>query len=279
MNEITIILISYKSENKIYDFIKQIPKNIKTIIIENSNNKQFKETIENKHKNISVYIKNNEGVSSSLNFAVKYVETKYFLQISPDINFKFEELKLFVNLANILDDKFAAIGPRFKNVKESSHKQIKKNLKYGVINSIHGSFMFINKQNFYEIGGFDDNFFLYFEETEFCYRAKKKGFLSYQINIAEVTTDGRSVEINDTKEENRISNILIWHFIWSSFYFNKLRFGRNISILIFIPLFIRIILRLTFYLIVKDKNKLEKYRFRLSGLISSILEKKSSLRP
>jgi len=279
MNEITIILISYKSENKIYDFIKQIPKKIKTIIIENSNNKQFKETIENKHKNVSVYIKNNEGVSSSLNFAVKYVDTKYFLQISPDINFKFEELKLFVNLANILDDKFAAIGPRFKNVKESSHKQIKANLKYGVINSIHGSFMFINKKKFYEIGGFDDNFFLYFEETEFCYRAKKKGFLSYQINIAEVTTDGRSVEINDTKEKNRISNILIWHFIWSSFYFNKLRFGRNISILIFIPLFIRIILRLTFYLIVNDKNKLEKYRFRLSGLISSILEKKSSLRP
>ena len=279
MNEITIILISYKSENKIYDFIKQIPENIKTIIIENSNNKQFKETIENKHKNVSVYIKNNEGVSSSLNFAVKYVETKYFLQISPDINFKFEELKLFINLAKILDDKFAAIGPRFKNVNESSHKQIKKNLKYGAINSIHGSFMFINKKKFYEIGGFDDNFFLYFEETEFCYRAKKKGFLSYQINIAEVTTDGRSVEINDTKEENRISNILIWHFIWSSFYFNKLRFGRNISILIFIPLFIRIILRLTFYLIVNDKKKLEKYRFRLSGLISSILEKKSSLRP
>ena len=279
MNEITIILISYKSENKIYDFIKQIPENIKTIIIENSNNKQFKETIENKHKNVSVYIKNNEGVSSSLNFAVKYVETKYFLQISPDINFKFEELKLFINLAKILDDKFAAIGPRFKNVNESSHKQIKKNLKYGAINSIHGSFMFINKKKFYEIGGFDDNFFLYFEETEFCYRAKKKGFLSYQINIAEVTTDGRSVEINDTQEENRISNILIWHFIWSSFYFNKLRFGRNISILIFIPLFIRIILRLTFYLIVNDKKKLEKYRFRLSGLISSILEKKSSLRP
>jgi len=279
MNEITIILISYKSENKIYDFIKQIPENIKTIIIENSNNKQFKETIENKYKNVSVYIKNNEGVSSSLNFAVKYVETKYFLQISPDINFKFEELKLFINLAKILDDKFAAIGPRFKNVNESSHKQIKKNLKYGAINSIHGSFMFINKKKFYEIGGFDDNFFLYFEETEFCYRAKKKGFLSYQINIAEVTTDGRSVEINDTQEENRISNILIWHFIWSSFYFNKLRFGRNISILIFIPLFIRIILRLTFYLIVNDKKKLEKYRFRLSGLISSILEKKSSLRP
>ena len=33
--------------------------------------------------------------------------------------------------------------------------------------------MFINTKNFIEIGKFDENFFLYFEETEYCYRAKK----------------------------------------------------------------------------------------------------------
>jgi len=279
MKEITIVLISYKSENKIYNFIKQIPKNIKIIIIENSNNKHFKEVIENKYENISVYIKDNEGVSASLNFAVNYVKTKYFLQISPDINFRFEDLKFFIDLAKNLNNKFAAIGPRFKDVKESSHKQINEDLEYGAIDSIHGSFMFINKNIFNEIGGFDNNFFLYFEETEFCYRAKKKGFLSYQMNKSEVTTNGRSIETNDAKEENKISNILIWHFIWSKYYFNKLKYGRNISILIFTPLFIRIILRLSFYSIFNDKKKKEKYRFRLSGLINSVLEKKSSLRP
>ena len=48
MNEITIIIITYKSENIIYDFIKKIPSTIKTIIIENSQNYGLKKDIEEK---------------------------------------------------------------------------------------------------------------------------------------------------------------------------------------------------------------------------------------
>jgi GT2 family glycosyltransferase len=279
MHETTLVLISYKSENKIYELIKRTPKDIKIIIIENSNNREFKKNIENKYKNITVYIKNNEGVSSSLNFAVKYIETKYFLQISPDINFNFDDLKLFLDLAKNLHDKFAAIGPRFEDVKEKSHKQINKDLRYGHIKSIHGSCMFINKKNFIDIGGFDENFFLYFEETEFCYRAKKKGYLSYQLNKSKVSADGRSIEINNMEEKNRISNILIWHFIWSKFYFSKKKYGKFFSIILFTPIIIRIIFKIFIYRILKDQIYKEKYIIRLNGLMASFKGKKSSLRP
>ena len=34
--------------------------------------------------------------------------------------------------------------------------------------------MFFKKKNFDLIGGFDENFFLYFEESDFCLRAHKK---------------------------------------------------------------------------------------------------------
>ena len=279
MNETTLVLISYKSENKIYDFIKKAPKDIKIIIIENSNNKEFKKNIENNHKNIVIYIKDNEGVSSSLNFAVKYIKTKYFLQISPDINFNFDDLKLFLDLANNLHDKFAAIGPRFEGVKEKSHKQISEGLRYGRTNSIHGSCMFINKKNFIDIGGFDENFFLYFEETEFCFRAKKKGYLSYQINKSKVSADGRSVEFENVKEENKITNLLTWHFIWSKFYFSKKKYGKFFSIIIFLPLLTRIIYRIVLCKLSGNENIHEKYKFRLDGLIKSIIGKSSNLRP
>ena len=49
MQKISLILITYKSENIIFDFIKKIPKEIKTIIIENSNNIMMKEEIEKKY--------------------------------------------------------------------------------------------------------------------------------------------------------------------------------------------------------------------------------------
>ena len=278
-NNITIILISYKSEKKINTFIKKIPKNIKAVIIENSNNVILKKNIEKNYKNIKVFIRKNEGVSASINYAVRKIKTKYFLQISPDIKFNFKDMKLFFDLAKKLNDRFAAIGPRFLYVKKKSHKQINEKIDFGSINSIHGSCMFISKKCFQEIGKFDHNFFLYFEETEYCFRAKKMGYETYQTNKSKVMSLGRSVEIKNISEKENIAYVLIWHFIWSKFYFCSKRYGKLLSIFIFVPVLIRNIFRIVLYIYLNDKKKLKKYRFRLNGLIKSIIGKKSCLRP
>ena len=254
MIDVTIVIITYKSEKIIYDFIKKIPLNIKTIIIENSENYHLKKDIEDRYKNIRVHIKENNGVSSALNYAVDKIKTEYFLQISPDLDFNFEDLNIFLDFAKKKGNKFAAIGPRFLEVKEKSHKQINVNLEYGEIDSIHGSCMFINKVTFLQIGKFDENFFLYFEETEYCYRAKKQGYLSYQINNSKVKTKGRTVDIESENNEN-FSNILVWHFIWSKYYFNRKKYGKLLSSIIFTPLLIRILLRITLYKITKKYIK------------------------
>ena len=278
MNEITIIIITYKSEKIINDFIKKIPSTIKIVIIENSQNYKLKKDIEKKYNNISVFIKENDGVSSALNYAVDKIKTKYFLQISPDLEFNFEDLNIFLDFAKKKANKFAAIGPRFLEVKKKSHKQINVNLEYGEIDSIHGSCMFIDKVTFLQIGKFDENFFLYFEETDYCYRAKKQGYLSYQINNSKVKTKGRTVDIESENNEN-FSNILIWHFIWSKYYFNRKKYGKLLSSIIFTPLLIRILLRITLYKITKNNTLLDKYLVRFDGLLKSMKGKKSSLRP
>ena len=275
MSDVTIIIIAYKSEKMIKDFIKKIPSTIKTIIIDNSQNYKLKKSIEEEYKNISVYLKENDGVSSALNCAVDKIKTKYFLQISPDLEFNFKDLNIFLNFAKIKDNRFAALGPRFLEVKEKSHKQINENLKFGVIDSIHGSCMFINKESFLKIGKFDENFFLYFEETEYCYRAKKKGYFSYQINDIKVITKGRSVNL----ENENFSNILIWHFIWSKFYFHKKKYGKLLSIIIFLPLLVRILFKIILYTITKNETSTIKYKTRFDGLLKSIKGQKSDLRP
>jgi len=277
--KITVILIAYKSEKLINAFVKKIPNTIKVIIIENSNNLLLKRKIEKKYKNIKVYIKKNEGVSASINYAVKKIKTEFFLQISPDIKFDYMDLNKFIGIAKKLDNKFSALGPRFLNVNNKSHKQINKNLKIGSINSIHGSFMFINKKKFKEIGGFDSNFFLYFEETDYCKRASNGGLKAYQINEIKVKTEGRSVLIKNKKEKKELNNILIWHFIWSKYYFTKKNYGLMLSLLIFLPIMIRIILRIIFYQMINKKELIKKYNYRLSGLMNSIRGKNSNLRP
>ena len=278
MNDITIIIITYKSEKIIYEFLKKIPSTLKIIIVENSDNHELKKDIEKKYKNISFYIKKNDGISSALNFAVEKTKTKYFLQISPDIDFNFEDLKIFLDFAKKKNNNFAALGPRFLEVKEKSHKQIDKKLEFGEIESVHGSCMFINKQTFLDIGKFDENFFLYFEETEYCFRGKKKGYISYQINKSKVKSLGRSVDLENDNNQN-LSNLLIWHFIWSKYYFNKKKNGKFLSSIFFIPLLFRILFRIILYKIIKKDLLLNKYKTRLDGLIKSFKGEKSNLRP
>ena len=138
--------------------------------------------------------------------------------------------------------------------------------------------MFINKENFKIIGKFDENFFLYFEETEYCFRAKRKGYKSYQINLIEVETKGRSVVI-DKETEQKFNNILIWHFIWSKFYFSKKKYGNFFSILIFIPLLLRTNFKILFYKVLQNEKLADKYKYRLNGLFKSMLGESSDLRP
>ena len=277
MFDTTIILISYKSEKLILNFIKKLPKLIPIIIIDNSNSLILEDIIKKEYSNLEVFVKNNDGVSSALNFAVERIKTKYFLQISPDIDFNYNDILVYIEFAKKIDNKFAAIGPRFVNVKKKSHKQISDKIEFGSIDSIHGSCMFINKECFNKIGGFDENYFLYFEETDYCYRGKKLGYKSYQINKSKVQSLGRSVDLSSVND--KISNILNWHFIWSKFYFNKKKYGKLISLLIFLPIITRIIFKIFLSKIIKNEKQFKKYKTRYDGLINSIKGYKSNLRP
>ncbi len=276
--QLSIIIITYKSDEIIFDFVRKIPKKLKIIIVENSKNLNLKKKLEKKYKNLKVYLRKNEGVSSSLNYAVKKIKTKYFIHLSPDLDLNFDDIRKFFKFANDLEDKFCALGPRFLKTKKKGHIQIDKNLKIGKIDSIHGSYMFINRNRFNEIGKWDKNIFLFFEETEYCYRGKIKNLFSYQINSIKTQTIDTTVKIKDEKIKKNWQNLLRWHFIWSKFYTTKKKYGFILSLIIFIPIIIRISFKLFFHNITGDNDQLNKYKFRFKGLINSILGRKSYLR-
>jgi hypothetical protein len=49
------------------------------------------------------------------------------------------------------------------------------------IDWVPGASMMVRWSVFETIGGFDENYFLYFEETDFCFRAKKSGFTTWYV--------------------------------------------------------------------------------------------------
>jgi len=50
----------------------------------------------------------------------------------------------------------------------------------GEIASLYGCCMLIRRRAFEEVGGYDEHFFLYCEETDFCLRLRKKGWKRYR---------------------------------------------------------------------------------------------------
>ena len=45
---LTVIIVSFMSEKVIHDCISSVPKDVKIIVVDNSNNKYFKDEIEKK---------------------------------------------------------------------------------------------------------------------------------------------------------------------------------------------------------------------------------------
>ncbi len=277
--EITLVLLTHKSKNLVENFIKKIYGKVKILIIDNSDDHNLKKDIELNYPLIDIYIIENKGYGNAINFGSKFIQTEYFLICNPDIDgISLITLLDFVNAAKKLKNNFSVLGPRFINANPKSHKQSIDNNGISEMKFLSGACMFFNKKNFYNLGGFDENFFLYFEENDFCLRSHKIN-KNYQINFIKIKHNvGNSVITKNSQEQKKLKNLRTWHFIWSKYYYHKKHYGFLLSIIYFIPIIFRTIFKIFFSKLTNNHENLEKYKIRLNGLINSICGKKSHKR-
>ena len=270
-NQITIILLSHRSKNLVLNFIKDIHIKYKLIIIDNSNDFELKKIIKKNYPDVVINIIDNNGYGSAINYASKLVKTKYFLINNPDINGLNEnKINKFLDAAKTLNDNFSALGPRFINANPKSLVQSNNKNNIEEMRFLSGSCMFFKKETFDLLGGFDENFFLYFEESDFCLRAYKI-YKNYQINKIKIKHyTGTSVQVESKEEKRELQKLYKWHFIWSKFYYYKKNYGIFYSLIYFFPIIIRTIVKLIFHTIFKNIEKKENYSIRLNGLLRSM---------
>ena len=275
--DITIVITSFKSDAIIRNCLKSIDEQCQIIVVENSSNSQFKNHIEKEFKNVKCILTGeNLGYGKANNIGLNKVKTKYALILNPDATLFDTTLKNFFETVKIIPN-FAIIGPYIQEEKNKKFETNFEHTKPVAVNDVKGFAMFLNLTEFEDIGFFDENFFIYFEEIDMCRRLKqhkKKIYLVPNIKINHRGGQSHDTSINKPMELSRN-----WHWMWSTFYYHKKYKGYFISIFIVSPKLISAIFRILIHTLIPNKDKKEIYHYRYLGLINAIMGKSSWYRP
>ncbi len=83
---LTVVIVSFISEKVIHNCIQSIPDDIKIIVVDNSNNKFFKERIEKKYTNVTCILSlENLGMGAGNNLGLRKVSTDFAFVLNPDV--------------------------------------------------------------------------------------------------------------------------------------------------------------------------------------------------
>ena len=278
INNITFIIVCYKSENVIYNCLNSLPKSSKKIVIENSENVNLKKDLELKYDNIEVIINNNSGMGASNNVGISKSITQFVYILNPDTKLNEETLNELFKEVNKIDD-FAILSPLCSDSKHPNYKiyEKKSDLSDQIIevDTIDGFSMLINKSKFNN-SFFDENIFLYLENDDICLRARKNNQKIYIVKNSLIDHLGASSSnIKDSYEFDLLRN---WHWMWSKFYYNKKHSGFLLSTIKIFPNFMSAMIKYIYYLLLFKNQKSKIYKMRLLGVINAFIGKKSFYR-
>ena len=290
---LSIVIVTLKSEDVIFKCLESIDSKIPIFIVENSNNLQFKKSVEKRYNNVScVLTARNLGMGSGNNLGIRLVETDYVLILNPDVILEANTLKELMLASEKIKD-FAILSPisiksEYPNYKlyQNDKPDTRNNFPFKV-RSVDGYAMLFNKKKVNKIlekesinkekNYFDENFFMYLENDDLCKRiTENRGdiFVTPKAKINHLGAKAVNEKYRDEVEFSRN-----WHWMWSKFYFNKKHYGLSRALIEGLPQFLLSALRLLFFKITKNKNKQKIYFNRASGFFNALIGKPSWYRP
>ena len=270
--EIEILTITYKSDHIIEKCLSKIDENFRVIVVENSDNHDFKNKIEKRKNTKCILTNSNLGFGAAFNIGANQINSKYIFHLNPDVEINNEIIFKMYEAAN----KIKSLGIlSCKETKKESHILNNNEFEYKEVDHVKGFVMMINNFNCKISKYFDDKFFLYLEEIDLCKRLKilkLKICLSSNIFVKHFAGKSHNPEFSEKMEIQRN-----WHYMWSLFYFNNKHHGLLKAYKITYGKFLSAFLKTVIYFFL-NKKKYSIYKHRFLGLLNSYLKKKSSFR-
>ena len=282
---LTVVIVTLKSQHIIDQCIQSIDSDISILIIENSNNEDFKSYVENKYKNVSCILsKDNIGMGAGNNLGIDNTKSDFVLILNPDVILSKDTIEKLINASNELSN-FAIMSPISKDIdypnyfikdkKDVDHKNIFE------VESLDGYCMLMNKKKINSIFKnekiFDEKFFMYLENNDLCKRIKDNNEKIFVLPTCTIKHFGaKAVSENFVKEVELSRN---WHWTWSKFYFSKKHKSYHYALLEGLPKFVTSIVKCLFYYVVFKKYKSKIYYNRANGFFNAMLGNSSWYRP
>lgn len=260
--KLSIVIVHYKNDKDLIEclnslYAREIRQSFEVIIVDNSENNSLQDILNRKkYKQLKyVFSQKNLGYGSGMNLGAKYAKGEFLFILNPDVVFNTDIISALINSFNdkqigivapllyttedkIMDQgakdltpfkalvKYSFIDKIFPNnpiSKDFWEKNWKKN-KLNEVDNVPGTAFIIKKDLFEKIGGFDEKFFLYFEEFDLCKRVREAGYKIYiNSNLKLIHKWGTSTSLLKNKDEV---------FKRSRFYFFKKHYGLFSAILL-----------------------------------------------
>jgi len=277
---LTIIIVTIKSQNIIDDCLESIDPDIKKIIVENSSDQEFANYLKEKYKNIECYLTGkNLGMGPGNNFGIKKSDTRYVMILNPDTILRPDTLSQIFEISKNLE--FAILRPLRDNKDYPNYKiynKLKNNNEKALfeVDQIDGYAMILDKQKFNK-NFFDEKIFMYLENDDLCLRVKKNNKKIFVYSNSLISHLGAKTV--DKKYFNELEFSRNWHWNWSKFYFRKKHYGFTTAFVSGFLIFVRSIIKSVYFLIINNKFKSKLYYCRASGFMNATLNKRSWFRP
>jgi len=225
MLDISIIIVNYNVKEFLQNLLNSIAKasrNCQTelIIVDNASDDGSVEFICDKFPEVKLIVnKKNLGFGKANNIGLAQAKGKYILLINPDSIVREDTLDKMIEFfektaeaglagCKILNPDgtlqlacrrsfpgpwtsfckvtgLSTLFPKSKIFARYNLTYLDENQTYEV-DAISGSFMMIRREVYEKVGGFDDDFFMYGEDLDLCYRIQKAGYKVYYVHNTQI---------------------------------------------------------------------------------------------
>lgn len=218
----TIVFVTYNSGHLVSQFLSGL-SDFPVIVVDNASKDDTCVQIEQHFPSVKL-IKNtvNIGYGRAANQAFAEIDTELGLLVNPDTTFAAADVAALEQTTEPLNDRWLFVAPNTEksNRTEQTSEQITQStatFKLDAVDFAGGAAMLFNMATFRSLNGFDENIFLYFEETDLCERAKKQHLAMYRCDAIRFPHEwGQS-----SKPSTAIEQLKQWHYDWSALYFAK----------------------------------------------------------